>query len=43
MKNLERFAWAIAVIIALGLGIYAGHRVTAAYGVNPTGRPSKGD
>jgi uncharacterized protein HemX len=31
MKNLERFAWAIAVVIALGLGIYAGHRVTAAY------------
>jgi len=31
MKNLERFAWAIAVVIALGLGIYAGHHVTAAY------------
>ena len=31
MKNLERFAWAIAVIVALGLGIYAGHKVTAAY------------
>jgi uncharacterized protein HemX len=31
MKDIERFAWAIAVILALGLGIYAGHGVTAAY------------
>lgn len=31
MKDIERFAWAIAVMIALGLGIYAGHKVTAAY------------
>jgi uncharacterized protein HemX len=30
MKDPERFAWAIAVIIALGIGIYAGHKVTAA-------------
>jgi len=25
------FAWAITVILALGFGIYAGHKVTAAY------------
>jgi len=31
MKDPERFAWAIAVMISLGLGIYAGHHVTAAY------------
>jgi NAD(P)H-dependent flavin oxidoreductase YrpB (nitropropane dioxygenase family) len=31
MKDIERFAWAIAVIIALGIGIFAGHSITAAY------------
>jgi len=31
MKDTERFAWAIAVIVGLGIGIYAGHSVTAAY------------
>jgi uncharacterized protein HemX len=31
MKDLERFAWALAVVIALGIGSYAGHKITAAY------------
>jgi hypothetical protein len=31
MKDLGRFAWAIAVIISLGIGSYAGHKITAAY------------
>jgi len=31
MKRITPFLWSIAVIIALGLGIYAGHKVTAAY------------
>jgi NAD(P)H-dependent flavin oxidoreductase YrpB (nitropropane dioxygenase family) len=30
MENLERFAWTIAVIITLGIGIYAGYKITAA-------------
>ena len=31
MKRITPFIWALAIIFALGLGIYAGHRVTAAY------------
>jgi len=31
MRRITPFLWAIAVILALGLGIYAGHHVTAAY------------
>lgn len=31
MKDIERFVWGVAVIITLGLGIYAGSKVTAAY------------
>lgn len=31
MKDIERFAWAIAVIIALGIGSYAGRLVTTEY------------
>jgi len=31
MKRITPFLWAIAVVLALGLGIYAGHHVTAAY------------
>lgn len=30
MKDIERFAWAIAVIIALGLGCYAGFKIEKA-------------
>jgi len=30
MKRITPFIWSIAVIIALGLGIYAGHSVTQA-------------
>jgi rare lipoprotein A len=31
MKSLSWFAWAIIVVLALGLFIYVGHKVTAAY------------
>jgi uncharacterized protein HemX len=31
MRRVTPFLWAIAVVLALGLGIYAGHKVTAAY------------
>ena len=31
MKRITPFLWAIAIVIALGLGIYTGHHVTAAY------------
>lgn len=31
MKRITPFIWALAIIFALGLGIYAGHSVTAAY------------
>jgi uncharacterized protein HemX len=31
MRRVTPFLWAIAVIVALGIGIYAGHHVTAAY------------
>ena len=31
MRRVTPFLWAIAVILALGLGIYTGHHVTAAY------------
>ena len=30
MRRVTPFLWAIAVIVALGLGIYAGHSVTQA-------------
>ena len=31
MKRITPFLWSIAIVLALGLGIYAGHSVTAAY------------
>ena len=31
MKRITPFLWSIALIVVLGLGIYAGHKVTAAY------------
>jgi rare lipoprotein A (peptidoglycan hydrolase) len=31
MRRITPFLWSIALIVALGLGIYAGHSVTAAY------------
>lgn len=31
MKRITPFLWAIAIVLALGLGIYAGAKVTAAY------------
>jgi uncharacterized protein HemX len=31
MKRITPFLWSITIVLALGLGIYAGHHVTAAY------------
>lgn len=31
MKRITPFLWSIALIVVLGLGIYAGAKVTAAY------------
>ena len=31
MRRVTPFLWAIAIVLALGLGIYAGHHITAAY------------
>jgi len=31
MRRVTPILWSIAIILALGLGIYAGHKVTAAY------------
>jgi uncharacterized protein HemX len=31
MKRITPFLWSIAIVLALGLGIYAGAKVTAAY------------
>jgi hypothetical protein len=31
MRRVTPILWAIAIIVALGLGIYAGHHVTTAY------------